>query len=108
MATRHELSEPDFTSRRNACEVSLEIVPEEAIVSLAMRPILILFISFIEIVCSCDLRALQDLKTNTQKQVANITLATLAKVIANAFTQRMKNGDVTYPILSSKRSKAKL
>ena len=31
MAILQELSEPDFNSRRNACEVLLEVVPEDAI-----------------------------------------------------------------------------
>ena len=32
MAIAHELSQRDFNSRRNACEVILEVVPEDAIV----------------------------------------------------------------------------
>lgn len=41
MAIVQELFERDFNSRRNACEVLLEVVPEDAIVFLVMKPIFI-------------------------------------------------------------------
>lgn len=41
MAIVQELSERDFNSRMNACELLLDVVPEGAIVFLAMKPIFI-------------------------------------------------------------------
>ena len=41
MAIVQELYEQDFNSQRNACEVFLEVVPEDAIIFLVMKPIFI-------------------------------------------------------------------